>query len=69
MSWRGTEGGIAAARAGHDVIMTPLQHVYFDFYQSHAVDEPPAIHGLTRLADVYRFYPVPAVLLPALKVE
>jgi hexosaminidase len=65
MSWRGTEGGIAAARAGHDVIMTPLQHVYFDFYQSHAVDEPPAIHGLTRLRDVYRFNPVPDTLLPA----
>lgn len=65
MSWRGMEGGVAAAQAGHDVIMTPLQHVYFDFYQSHSIDEPPAIHGLTRLADVYRFNPVPEELPPA----
>ena len=69
MSWRGTEGGITAAGAGHDVIMTPLQHVYFDFYQSHSLDEPPAIHGLTRLQDVYRFNPVPAELLPAERVR
>lgn len=62
MSWRGQEGGIRAARAGHDVIMTPLQHVYFDFYQGSSVDEPMAIHGLTRLPDVYAFQPVPAEL-------
>lgn len=62
MSWRGTEGGIRAAKAGHDVIMTPLQHVYFDFYQGSSVDEPMAIHGLTRLSDVYAFNPLPAEL-------
>ena len=64
MSWRGNTGGIRAAQAGHDVIMTPLQHVYFDFYQSSSVDEPMAIHGLTRLQDVYAFQPIPAVLAP-----
>jgi hexosaminidase len=32
MSWRGVEGGIAAARAGHDVVMTPTSHTYFDYY-------------------------------------
>ncbi|MEP5568660.1 MAG: family 20 glycosylhydrolase [Halioglobus sp.] len=62
MSWRGTEGGIRAAQEGHDVIMTPLQHVYFDFYQASSVDEPMAIHGLTRLQDVYAFQPVPDAL-------
>ena len=34
MSWRGEEGGIAAARDGHDVVMAPSQRVYFDHYQS-----------------------------------
>ena len=65
MSWRGMEGGIRAAGAGHDVIMTPLQHAYFDFYQSASTDEPLAIHGLTRLQDVYAFSPLPPVLSPA----
>ena len=32
MSWRGTQGGITAARAGHDVVMTPTSHCYFDYY-------------------------------------
>ncbi len=34
MSWRGIEGGIAAAKQHHDVIMTPAGYVYFDYYQS-----------------------------------
>ena len=33
MSWRGTAGGIEAARQGHDVIMTPTNPMYFDYYQ------------------------------------
>ena len=64
MSWRGMRGGIQGAKRGHDVIMTPLNHVYFDFYQSESLDEPMAIHGLTRLPDVYRFQPVPQDLSP-----
>ena len=31
MSWRGIEGGIAAAQAGHDVVMSPTSHCYFDY--------------------------------------
>ena len=69
MSWRGTEGGIRAAQEGHDVIMTPLQHVYFDFYQSASVDEPMAIHGLTRLQDVYAFETIPDVLDPQQRMK
>jgi hexosaminidase len=62
MSWRGMEGGIAAARQGHDVIMTPGSHVYFDHYQDRPENEPLAIGGLTPLSQVYEFEPVPAEL-------
>lgn len=59
MSWRGTVGGIQAARQGHDVIMSPTSHVYFDFYQGDPVYEPLAIGGFTPLERVYSFEPVP----------
>ena len=59
MSWRGMEGGIEAARQGHDVIMTPTSHCYFDYYQADPVQEPLAIRGLTPLEKVYSFEPVP----------
>jgi len=62
MSWRGTAGGIDAARQGHDVIMTPGSHVYFDHYQGDPRFEPLAIGGFTPLAKVYGFEPVPADL-------
>ncbi len=64
MSWRGTEGGIEAARQGHDVIMTPTSHAYFDYYQGRPEFEPLAIGGFLPLAAVYRFEPVPAELTP-----
>ncbi|MGH9063075.1 MAG: beta-N-acetylhexosaminidase [Acidimicrobiales bacterium] len=59
MSWRGEEGGVAAARAGHDVVMTPERRCYFDHYQSDDPDEPLAIGGCTTLQDVYGYDPVP----------
>ena len=63
MSWRGTAGGIAAAKAGHDVIMTPEESVYFDHYQSAERDrEPLAIGGCTTLETVYGFDPIPDAL-------
>ncbi len=62
MSWRGIEGGIAAAQAGHDVIMTPTSHCYFDYYQSEHPDEPLAIGGFLPLEKVYNYEPVPDVL-------
>ncbi len=63
MSWRGEAGGIAAARAGHDVVMAPQSHVYFDHYQTtdHQA-EPLAIGGCTTLEKVYEYEPVPAEL-------
>jgi hexosaminidase len=65
MSWRGTDGGIAAARAGHDAVMAPGSHTYFDHYQSeNRAAEPLAIGGLTPLETVYAFEPLPAELEP-----
>ncbi|MGV6830083.1 MAG: beta-N-acetylhexosaminidase [bacterium] len=59
MSWRGTEGAIAAAKQQHDVVMTPTSHCYFDYYQSENDDEPLAIGGYISLEKVYHFNPIP----------
>lgn len=64
MSWRGESGGIAAAQAGHDVVMTPNGNLYLDYYQSEAVDEPRAIGGYVTLEKVYSYNPVPESLSP-----
>ena len=63
MSWRGTEGGITAAKQKHDVIMTPGHSVYFDHYQTEDKEnEPLAIGGKTSVQDVYAFNPMPEEL-------
>lgn len=62
MSWRGVSGGIAAAKAGHDVIMTPGTHLYFDFYQDKPENEPKAIGGFLTTKQVYSFEPIPEQL-------
>ncbi len=63
MSWRGTEGGIAAAKQKHDVVMTPGHSVYFDHYQTEDKEnEPLAIGGKTTVADVYAYEPMPEEL-------
>ena len=64
MSWRGMRGGIEAARQGHDVVMTPTSHCYFDYYQGLRKLEPPAIGGWVPLSTVYAFEPVPEELTP-----
>jgi hexosaminidase len=64
MSWRGTGGGIEAARQNHDVVMSPTSHCYFDYYQGNPDDEPLAIGGFLPLRLVYSFEPVPADLSP-----
>lgn len=62
MSWRGEEGGIAAARQSHSVIMTPSSGgLYLDHAQSHA-GEPVGIGGYTPLSATYSYNPTPAVL-------
>ncbi|WP_372793461.1 family 20 glycosylhydrolase, partial [Lutibacter sp.] len=58
MSWRGVQGGIEAAKQGHDVVMTPGTHCYFDHYQGPQNEEPIAIGGYTPLSKVYEFDPI-----------
>ncbi len=62
MSWRGMEGGIAAAREGHDVIMTPGSHCYLDHYQADPSYEPLSIGGYTPIQKVYSLEPIPQEL-------
>lgn len=64
MSWRGEAGGIEAAQMGHNVVMTPGSHCYFDHYQGDPAIEPLAIGGYTTLAKVYSYEPIPEVLTP-----
>ena len=59
MSWRGEGGGIAAARAGHRVIMTPGAYCYFDHSQDDPTSEPESIGGYLPLQKVYSYNPVP----------
>ncbi len=66
MSWRGMEGGVAAAKAGHDVVMAPTGFTYLDYYQGVAPRlEPLAIGGYLPLEQIYSFDPVPPELTPA----
>ncbi|MGW5272522.1 beta-N-acetylhexosaminidase [Streptomyces sp. NPDC004044] len=58
-SWRGYAGGIAAAEAGHDVVMCPEQQVYLDHRQGGGPEEPMPIGYVRTLEDVFRFDPVP----------
>ena len=58
MSWRGEEGGINAAKAGHDVIMTPGSHLYFDSYQADPRTQPEAFGGFLPIEKVYSYDPV-----------
>ena len=58
MSWRGTKGGEAAVKLGHDVIMTPYQYLYIDYYQSkEQANEPLAIGGYVPVEKCYSFEP------------
>jgi hexosaminidase len=70
MSWRGTKGGIDAARAGHDVVMAPTSNTYLDYYQSrNTAGEPLAIGGFLPLEMVYGFEPVPPDLEPEFRAH
>ena len=63
MSWRGAEPGAKGAELGHDVIMTPVGPLYFDYYQtSKTWNEPTAFGGCNTLKKVYDFEPVAADL-------
>jgi len=63
MSWRGEEGGIEAAKSGHDVVMTPGKYTYFCYYQCEKHDDQPlALGGYVPLELVYGYNPIPKVL-------
>jgi hexosaminidase len=62
MSWRGTQGAIAAAHLGHDVVLSPAPTLYFDNLQSLRDDEPAGRLTVTPLSQVYNFDVVPAAL-------
>ena len=64
MSWRGIDGAVAAAQAGHDAILSPNPTLYFDHRQSGSSDEPPGRGRIVSLADVYAFDPLPDRLTP-----
>jgi len=58
MSWRGTKGGIEAAKLGHNVVMAPTDYAYLDYQQGDPSVEP-LIYGNLRLKKCYSFNPVP----------
>lgn len=65
MSWRGEAAGFKSARMGHDVIMTPGNYMYFDFYQADPRHQPVAIGGYTPIRKVYNYNPIPQDSLTA----
>jgi hexosaminidase len=62
MSWRGEQGGIDAANAGHDVVMTPTGYVYLDHYQGDILCESLKIGGFSTLQNVYSYDPIPKAI-------
>lgn len=63
MSWRGMEGGIEAAKTGHDVVMCPTSHCYFDYRQSAApFEKGPVWSPVVDTEEVYAFDPMPSAL-------
>ena len=65
MSWRGVEGGIEAARQGHDVVMSPTTHCYLDYQQAEdPAGEPIAFDAYLPLEKVYSYEPLPPELTP-----
>lgn len=62
MSWRGESGGIAAAKSGHKVVMSPYQHLYLDYHQGDPAFEPTVIGPLLSLEAVYSYDPMPDTL-------
>jgi hexosaminidase len=63
MSWRGIDGAIAAAKAGHDTVLSPAPDLYFDHWQSSG-DTSPGRSNTLSLKDVYLFNPLPAGIEP-----
>jgi hexosaminidase len=64
MSWRGIEGAVAAAKAGHDTVLSPAPDLYLDHWQSEG-DPAPGRSNVLTLEQVYKFQPMPASIGPA----
>ncbi|MBQ9474966.1 MAG: family 20 glycosylhydrolase [Bacteroidales bacterium] len=64
MSWLGEEGGIKAAQQHHEVVMSPHNRYYLDYWQGDPDSEPLAMGGPTTLRTMYEYNPVPEVLTP-----
>jgi len=64
MSWRGVKGGVEAANAGHDFVLSPGSPLYFDHSQGKSEFEPPSWGGYNNLLSVYNFDPVPDEIEP-----
>jgi len=64
MSWRGIDGAVAAAKAGHDTVLSPHPTLYLDHRQSASWEEPTGRGLIITLKDVYAFDPAPAQLSP-----
>ena len=62
MSWRGIEGGLKAAREGHDVVMSPSSETYLDYLQTDSPNEPPGRPATITLQQIYAFDPIPDAL-------
>jgi len=62
MSWRGIDGALAAAAAGHDAVLSPWPTLYLDNRQGTGITEPPGRGRVIRLEDVYGFDPMPQAL-------
>lgn len=67
VSWRGTDGGIAAASQGNDAVMAPGKFCYFDGYQDAPSTQPEAIGGYLPLEMVYGYNPAPDTLVDSVK--
>lgn len=62
MSWRGEKGGIASAKAGHEVIMTPNKYCYIDLKQGHDDLEPNLGYSRLLLSTSYNYKVIPEAL-------
>lgn len=65
MSWRGMDGAIQAARAGHDTVLTPSPILYLDRRQSDSPDEPPGRGDTVDWKRLYAFETAPSSLAEA----
>jgi hexosaminidase len=61
MSWRGIDGAITAAKAGHDTVLSPAPQLYLDHWQSDG-DPSPGRSNVLSLKQVYQFDPVPPAI-------